>query len=595
MSRVLNMKDPRCASLFLSNKRPKGERHTFKFSTRNGKEIIAEYDTSQTVFGAINKFDTFSSPDKMGKEIIIIRSKGTISGAVVKTDFPCCLIEDDENFKISLYNSENASTNQETTTDTDPQSLVTFYIRTRGKKIKTIMKSSVFATNNLDYVCVFAHKGDILEEALQRDGRFIDNIFDNSSELIDDGDRSYKMNLTVDHCDGMKFQLYVNNPGKKPKNRAKNNGKPNNTEQKTTQEIKTKVTDPSTENHAAQNTAGNSGDLAGDSSQNPNNTRQEKNQDGNTKFTNPSTKQYVAKPIEDSEEILEMLRDQYPVLLKQLQQRKKLKDKSEVQKFFREEYGKSVENFLKVKKVKQLMRLSDSVCQIRQGESALGTGFLLFDRYILTNAHVIGESTDVTKVNTAEFTAVFGYEDLDSKDSKRIPVEQLTAYFLGMDDEGRGQICIVGHPGEGVKKMDPCFIIERDNRLEAANKHASENQHLIHLIKEKYSEQKWDFSAYENEITYNSCFFHGSSGSPVFDVDCNLIGIHTGGYKYKEEGDTTCSVMEYGFSMQPILDSIRAQAKIKGLPNIINAIDAYSKQQNQIDTKMESAEESDKN
>ncbi len=118
-----------------------------------------------------------------------------------------------------------------------------------------------------------------------------------------------------------------------------------------------------------------------------------------------------------------------------LKQRENLKSKSEVQKFFRAEYGKSIENFLKVKNVKQLMKLSDSVCQIRQGGSALGTGFLLFDRYILTNAHVIGVSTDVTKVNAAQFTAVFGYEDLDSEDSKHIPVEQLTAYFFGNDEK----------------------------------------------------------------------------------------------------------------------------------------------------------------
>ncbi len=231
---------------------------------------------------------------------------------------------------------------------------------------------------------------------------------------------------------------------------------------------------------------------------------------------------------------------------------------------------------------------------------------MLFDRYILTNAHVIGESTD------AQFTAVFGYEDLVSEDSKHIPVKHLTAYFRGNDDKKRyldyallelddveniadypklldyyspnasidkGQICIVGHPGEGVKKMDPCFIIERENRLEAVKKHVSENQHLIHVINEVYLKEEWDFSAYENKITYDSCFYHKSSGSPVFDVDCNLIGIHSGGYKYKTEGDKTCSVMEYAFSIQPILENIRAQARIKGLSNIVSVIEAYSKQQ----------------
>ncbi|KTG47030.1 hypothetical protein cypCar_00023025 [Cyprinus carpio] len=90
----------------------------------------------------------------------------------------------------------------------------------------------------------------------------------------------------------------------------------------------------------------------------------------------------------------------------------------------------------------------------------------------------------------------------------------------------------------------------------------------------------------------------GSSGSPVFDVDCNLIGIHTGGYKYEVE-DKSWYIMEYGFSMQPILDNIRAQARMKGLPDIVSVIEAYSnvsgtaEQQNQNDIEMKDAEESD--
>ncbi len=130
----------------------------------------------------------------------------------------------------------------------------------------------------------------------------------------------------------------------------------------------------------------------------------------------------------------------------------------------------------------------------------------------------------------------------------------------------------MGHPGEGVKKMDPCFIIERENR----QKHVSENQHLINVMNEVCLKEICDSSACENKFTYDSCFYHGSSGSPVFDVDCNLIGIHSGGYEYKTEGDKTWSVMEYGCSMQPILENIKAQARIKGLSNIVSVIEAYS-------------------
>ncbi len=583
-------------------------------------------NTSMTVLEALNTSQSFRNEtvkkNNMHKEIIIQRSKGAVPRAAVKTDFPCCLIERDEVVYLTfIKNERTSSTNQQSTAGSllrearKPEMLVTFWIKKDGgRKVLRLLKSKALRSR-VQYVCVYALKGEKIKAALKRDGRFINGIFLKHcalSEFSCEHDREIKheLSIPVDDLDGKAFQVVV----------------VSDKNQTDSQDDLTLVkTEPNVASDAdVAETVGSS--LLTSNASKPIKPEQEKKQDGSTKFTNPSSKRYVAKPIVNSEEILGILRDQFKDLLVTLKQRENLKNKSEVQKFFRAEYGKSIENFLKVKKVKQLMKLSDSVCQIRQGGSALGTGFLLFDRYILTNAHVIGESTDVTKVNAAQFTAVFGYEDLDSEDSKHSL--QLTAYFFGNDDKkryldyallelddveniahypklldyyrpnasiDRGQICIVGHPGGDVKIMDPCFIIERQNRLEAVKKHVSENQHLIHVMNEVLLEQKWDFSAYENQITYNSCFYHKSSGSPVFDVDCNLIGVHTGGYKYKTERDKTWSVMEYAFSMQPILENIIAQAEIKNLPNIVSVIKAYSKQKNQSDVEMESAEESVEN
>ncbi len=561
-----------------------------------------------TVLEALNTSQIFRNEkvkkNNIQKEIIIQRSKGAVPRAAVKTDFPCCLIERDEVVYLTfIKNKGTSSTNQQSTAGSllrearKPEMLVTFWVKKDGgQKVLRLLKSKALRSR-VQYVCVYAFKGEKIKTALKRDGRFINNIFLKHCALSDFScehgrEIKHELSILVDDLAGRAFQVVV----------------VSDKNQTDSQDDLTLVkTEPNVDSDAdVAETVGSS--LLSSNASKPIKPEQEKKQDGSTKFTNPSSKRYVAKPIVNSEEILGILRDQFPDLLVTLKQRENLNSKSEVQKFFRAEYGKSIENFLKVKNIKQLMKLSDSVCQIRQAGSALGTGFLLFDRYILTNAHVIGVSTDVTKVNAAQFTAVFGYEDLDSEDSKHIPVKQLTAYFFGKDDKRRyldyallelddveniadypklldyyspnasidkGQICIVGHPGEGVKKMDPCFIIERENRLKAVKKHKSENQHLINVINEVCSEQEWDFSAYENKITYDSCFYHGSSGSPVFDVDCNLIGIHSGGYKYKTDGDKTWSVMEYAFSMQPILENIRAKARIKGLSNIVSAIEAY--------------------
>ncbi|KAK9975289.1 hypothetical protein ABG768_023342 [Culter alburnus] len=533
--------------------------HSFNFCLNSKKQPFSvTCKTSMTVLEALNSRKIFriEKEKNIQKEILILRSIGDHHGAAVKTDFPCCLIEKDETLDITfIKKDENSSTNQQTTADpsllskrSQPETLVIFLVEKGGGEGVTCLLKSEALRTRVRYVCVLAFIGEKIKTALKRDGRFNKVIFKKHCALS--GPKiNHELSMPVTKTLNEKsFQVVVISD--------------NNLSDSQDDETHVK-TEP---NVASDSDAA---EKAGPS-QNPINTAQEKKDGNTTKSVNPSTKQYVAKPIDKSEEILGILRSQFKDLLETLKQRENLKNKSEVQTFFRAEYGKSVENFLEVKKVKKLMKLSDSVCQIRVGGSAIGTGFLLFNRFILTNAHVIGKSIDLTTVNFSQYTAVFDYEDMDidSMDSqiKRIPFKQLTAYSYGNVESGRyldyalleldaddeiaeypellsfyspnlpinsGQICIVGHPHEGVKKMDPCFIIEKEKRLEAENKHKSKNIHLIQVMTQKSVEEKWDF--FDNQITYDSCFFHGSSGSPVFDVDCNLIGIHTGGYEYKKK------------------------------------------------------------
>ncbi|KAK9975284.1 hypothetical protein ABG768_023337, partial [Culter alburnus] len=596
------------------------EKHTFLFRL-NYKTFLVACKTSMTVLEALNTSKQFrDEKDKkknMQKEILIQRSKGEVPRAAVKTDFPCCLIEKEETLDITFVQKDrNSSTNQQTTADpsllskrSKPEALVTFWVEKGGGPTVTCLLKSEALRERVRYVCVFAFKGEKVKTALKRDGRFNNVIFSKDCGLSEISTETiHELSMPVEVLDRKSFQVVVIS---------------DNQPESWDDEIHVK-TEPNeaSDSDAAENAG---------PSQNPINTEQEKKQDGNTtNSNNASTKWYVVKCLDESKEILGILRGQFKDLLETLKKRGKKENKSLVQ-IFREEYHKSVANFSEVRKVKRLMTLSDSVCQIRVGESCEGPGFLLFkiqdSRFILTNAHVIGEYVPFSMELTKTFTAVFRYEGVEARETKYIQVKKLIACFHGIDESGRyldyalleldsvdeigeypellscyspyppnrGQICIVGHPGEGVKKMDPCFIIERENRLEAANKHASENAHLINVMMEVKSKQKWDFSKYENKITYDSCFFHGSSGSPVFDADCNLIGIHTGGYVYKEEGPKTWSVMEYSFSIQPILDNIKAQAEAKGLHDIVKILEPYTKKdpENKSDVVMADAEDSE--
>ncbi|KAK9975291.1 hypothetical protein ABG768_023344 [Culter alburnus] len=325
--------------------------------------------------------------------------------------------------------------------------------------------------------------------------------------------------------------------------------------------------------------------------------------------------------IPNSKEILGILRDQFKDLLETLKQRENLKNNTEVQNFFRDEYDKSVQSFGKVRKVKEIMRLSESVCQIRVEGSApcKATGFLLFGKFILTNAHVIKNYDLFTWRIHDPIKAAFNFEKKSDKGNFTvIPVKDtLAAYHFGKEGENHfdfallelngeipetfprllksyskdnctttGEICIVGHPNGEVKKTDPCFIIAKENRQKAEMEHISENINFYHFMTQSSMKEKWSFS--KNHMTYHSCFFHGSSGSPVFDRKCRLIGIHTGGYVYQGEKGYR-SVMEYAYAIQPILDKIQNLAEKNKRTDILEYLNDSKHYLPQEDQKMDTS------
>ncbi|XP_065107069.1 serine protease FAM111A-like [Paramisgurnus dabryanus] len=548
-------------------------------------------NTSQTVLDALKTNPAFTDIRKTNqeKEIVIRKNKG--KGAAVNTDYPCMLLESNEILKITFIKKEENPEEQPNTSYSCPsEDLVSFNVKTKGgENVRRLMRNNALATSGVDYVCVYAFKGEKFEQALRRDKRFKEIIFGRNCELTDcDSETIHQMSENVDKHNNKNFEVNVT------KYKQLQDSKDTSSKDKTTANVPSDAQE----------------EIQVDPSQHPANTAHENTEQS----TSQSGTAVKWQPIQGSEEILKLLRDQFKVLLKQLKEREKRKTPAQVRQFYREEYDKSCQSFSEVKTMKKVINLSNSVCQIRLNGSAKATGFLLFNKFILTNAHVIGFGN--SKVfNPAEFKAVFGYEDLDNIGAKYVQIINLTSSFYGKDEKGnhldyallefieprlnsvekmsellhhyrnnspnnRSQICIVGHPDGKVKKMDPCFVIGRENRQEAEDQHVSENFQFFHVMTQRSLEEKWQL--HKNQITYDSCFFHGSSGSPVFDADCKLIGIHTGGYVYPGGGEKTRSVMEYAYPMQPILDNIKAQARIKGNQEIIDILNGYSDEEMEI-------------
>ncbi|KAI7789240.1 serine protease FAM111A-like [Triplophysa rosa] len=552
-----------------------GEIRVIQFRT-GFKRFKVACNTSQRLLDALNANDAFRSYSErhVSKEIIIRRATGKVPGAAVKSDFPCCLLESDEILDINFICKEgNIATSQETVKSSSLHKYKTFYIRTRGKIMKRIMSNNELALN-VDYVCVYALKGATLKTALRRDGRFSDEIFNNTCELMDIfKDASYDLSLPVDCLCEDQFEIYVR--WSKQSTSDMQQSSANNEVEQSIASNEAPADPPTTE--------------LSQQPRNENQTKQTKKRRKTEKPTGSLTKGRVTEITWKSEKsifpssIEELLRDHCKQLLETL------KDKPEVQQLFNVEFGKSIKNFSEVSRVKELAKISDAVCVIVVNKSALGTGFLLFDRFVLTNAHVVKEhllQEDSVHRNLAvTLEAAFNYEHQFSKEFEFLQIkEDLALYLLETDDKmvdgkhldyallelnidppskypqllsfykdnppNSDFIYIVGHPNCETKKVDVCCIIDTKNQLQAINKHKQENPICPYV-----SWQIWPCLR-ENQITYDTCFFHGASGSPVFDEHYFLIGVHTGGFAYKDSNNKTRSVIEYCISMKSIRESI---------------------------------------
>ncbi|KAF7687769.1 serine protease FAM111A-like [Silurus meridionalis] len=552
--------------------------HILRFNYKSDKYEVS-YNVHLTVHEILQTNSTFKRIcEKWGKEKELVIRREKMSRAAITPDFPSFLLDSNELLDIMFMKSDGNShpAKMKTRTDYSHDNLVSFYIRTKGDgdNIQKLMKNYELG-KRVDYVCVWAVKDEKVKVALKRDRRFNSVIFKKGILFEQESESKTDLSNLVNYLDGKCFRVRVSPhpPGS----------------QESSQELNEELNEESSHKCETQkNIKSEVPDTAQETNPNGDSTKcKEKKPETPMKETK-STKHSDIRAIPNSEEILNLLRAQHKELIKILKERKNLKNNAEVEKFFRQEYDKSVQSFSEVKRVRKLLEMSNSVCQIRSDGSPIGSGFLLFGRFVLTNAHVVGDLVSNSAKLKKRLTAVFGFEDLNNAGNEETVEENVIAYLKSKDDIGNpldfallelskdgsdlklpelldyyshpstsGDICIIGHPDGGIKRMDPCFIIPKQDIQQEAMAHLHHNSHvnMCHVLTQRCLQ---DNPLYHSYIPYHSCFFHGSSGSPVFDESCSLIGVHTGGYAY-EEGKRTRSVMEFALPLFPALVHIFTQ------------------------------------
>ncbi|XP_044041003.1 uncharacterized protein LOC122870707 [Siniperca chuatsi] len=565
-----------------------GHLHHFnvKFSP-DCNEFTISYDQPCTVLEALKLPENYNEKMKnfSDENIVIQLGKGD-RASIVATHFPCSFISDGESLIISCKSEmfeEAQDRYYQPIHSRDKYSV--FYIDTVGginTKTKKLFRSN--AVKDFKYLCVYGEKGMTVKETLKRDGRFIDlgdfTLSDNKNPTLLTGCAQ-----KVDNLDQKEFKIRL--PLKKKANDKK------------TQKI-------SGASNNAQHRCGTTAVL------------DVVHQRG------ISVSRAVEKSdrTNDTEEIYQILRQQFPVLKELMESRFPGDSYQEALNLRKEDFGKIQQSFSEVHRVRKLLKLGESVCKVVVVNLCEGTGFVLFDNVILTNAHLFKDCVEEEKLKAGiDVLVLFNHEDPEPHANYYyFQVAQshicnredgLDYAILELNPEGQkpnqttqtknikvppgllkefgsmplnGEACIIGHPAGGVKKMDPTCIIEIEKREQAVNDNLhlyKVNNFIVHptidLIKHQGIKNIMMGGKKANKVvTYNTFMYHGSSGSPVFDAHGKVFGLHTAGLICKFPNHKE-SVIEFAQPLLTIFEHFVSKLKESRNEDLLKRVEKEAK------------------
>uniref|UniRef100_A0A3B4YL09 Serine protease n=1 Tax=Seriola lalandi dorsalis TaxID=1841481 RepID=A0A3B4YL09_SERLL len=476
---------------------------TVKFSRHGPKEYTVNCHQPCTVLEAIKSTEKYKEKVKCADANIIIQLGKEDKESIVPTHFPCSCISDDECLIISCKKETIEEAQDQQNKIIYPRdSYIVFFIDTIGgvnAKSKELFRSSV--VKQYKTLCVYGEKGMTVEAALKRDGRFIDDLgkFKNDTTVMrqhekDNSESSEQharrgLTQTKREVDPIAFDVYPNFYAKGKRGWAA---------------LTTELAQLSPKLMKVQ--------------------------------SNPHTP--LAETPESQKKRMEerLCSDSY----EEVSQRK-------------DNFVNFQQSFSEVYRVRNLLKLGESVCEVIVEDVGQGTGFVLFDNFILTNAHLFKGHVDEAKLQVdVDVWIRFNYDEPDPyllnlnlfsckktfidfdvvQDYEiKVPPGLLRNFGLVPLD---GKAYIIGHPAGGVKKMDVTHIIEEEDRVQAVNDHLRPyKDHLftVHSIIQVITDQGIEHVLSggvlaEKVVTYKTLMYRGSSGSPVFDAFGRVFGLH---------------------------------------------------------------------
>lgn len=561
-------------------------RHQFKVKFHSDSQKHTVYcKQPRTVLKAIQSHldPQFKEKIKKPDENLIIKIGEGNDSCIIPTHFPCSLVEEEE--CLTVTSSPKVVEKQRSPKKKRPivlpkENYSVFFIDKEGGKNSISKTDMIFRCNKIQdkfrYYCVYGRKGMTVMEALQHDGRFVDDLTDFTLSDNNTGDFTSCTEI-VDNLHGKKFQICLPRKGKGKATAAKQPAiqDPRLTQQSSQEENASASVCPQNESKTTTHTVL---ELAGEEGVSIKTAMEQTGRDVNLK------------------EIEEMLRQQYPKLKAWMESRFPGCSLTKALKLEKENFGKIQNSFSEVRTVRRLLELSEVICLLKIQENnsdkiMMGTGFLLFDELVLTNAHLFEPWKKIKFENWQEYlsiTAKFNFEHPFSKtrtfpakvllgnteldfallelvfESKVVSPPGLLKRFGPVPQRGEdGGACIIGHPAGGVKKMDITSVIRKEDREQAVERYLEDyKDYLFTVCSVNYQIKSNPYA--DIHVTYNSFMYHGSSGSPVFDASGRVFGLHSGGFFF-DNPKPGHSVIEYAYPLLTVFKILLGELQKKEL------------------------------
>lgn len=511
---------------------------TLDVNLRKNKKMKHELTHSEksSLYAALSTLNAVKEEieNQQGKKMLVCGKEG-IEG-YINLGMPLCCFPEGCHLVITFSpcKSEPEDNKQLFEPQDQPStSYVRFYIHAIGSKRKKILKYGELHKKG-NKLCVYGLKGETIKDTLRKDGRFLSFVESDDWKLISELDTIIEITQPVDELDGKLFQVEA--------------------EQTNTPRI-TSVTQ-------------------------------------NSELENRSFHK-VDKHIVDQYPILKEQREKLRAYIKK--ESDKRKKKASLFKMHKENFGKLTRNSTSVKVLKHLLQASDSVGFLwwnNNGNEGCATCFVFKESYIFTCRHVItdivGEGVEPSKwASTISrcVKVIFDYEEFPAREDNAFNVKpwfeisniNLDYAVLELEDNGRqvpaglyngigpaplnGLVYIIGHPDGEKKSKDGCIVVPQDNRerkceenvqaREAAGDYVSRS--FVSVYTQRSFQELFDNS---DVVTYDTTFFKGSSGSPVFDSNCSLVAMHTAGFLCEYQSGIH-NIVEFGCTMESIIADIK--------------------------------------